>query len=131
MYAKKISSLSLSCITLGLTVALLFGCTPIAKILNSVDCSTQAVAGLEIRINNAIDDSHTCPIDVRAIDGDYIETLECLPIDGQCSCLGAWERPGLYEIEIYQNNTLLRTLSSDVKSDVCHVITEKLEVDIE
>lgn len=129
IYDGKPKSLSLSLLILILElVILLSSCTPTVRTQDPADCNTQAVAGIELQINNTLDTSEVCPITVQAIDHDYVEILECQPINGNCSCRGAWERPGQYEIRIYQDDSLLQTLNLEVESDICHVITEKREV---
>lgn len=62
----------------------------------------------------------TCLSTVVAVDGDYMETLECYSTGVDCECYGAGERPGTYTVTATLGE-LSEQQTAVVESDGCHV----------
>jgi hypothetical protein len=98
-----------------------------------VACLDYAAAGLDITVRDGSDEHvkpKICDAVVTARDGDYVETLEA-PLHSDCSYLGAWERPGTYALTVTRQGFAAATVEEVlVDADECHVITERLTIDL-
>lgn len=86
-------------------------------------CSTEARSGITVMVKNATGGAAICGATVIIRDGTFTETLQELGPD--CSYAGAWERAGLYRLEV--SKTGFNPASEDnikVTKDECHVKTE-------
>lgn len=94
-------------------------------------CTEEARAGLEVTVRDGIGGAFlTEGVTVVAQDNEYKETLE--NFTGSNAFFGAFERTGTYVITVskegYANQS---TEPIVVEEDICHVITESIEVIIE
>ncbi len=91
-------------------------------------CTDSVVYGLGVRVVGGADGAQ-CGVTVQAVDGDYEEDLVCNTEGADCLCTGADERPGKYEVSVFQGSTTIGTKSADVKSDElgCHPVPVELE----
>ncbi len=101
------------------------------KTEDPVLCTEEARPGLEVTVKDAsnnmvlIDD-----VEVVATDGEYTERLESF--SGSDLFLGAYERPGTYTVIVTKSEYQVYTSTPIVvEEDMCHVITESLEVLLE
>lgn len=111
-----------------LTVAF-FGCNDDDSTDDPILCTLEARPGLEVTVRDGINgDPITEGVDVVVVDGEYTETL--IHIEGTGTFVGAYERVGNYIItttkEGYNDSTTAEPVV--VEEDVCHVITEKVNV---
>ncbi len=101
------------------------------KTQDPIFCTEEARPGLEIIVKDGIGGAAlTEGVTVIATDGEYTETLESFT--GSNSFVGAHERTGSYTIMVSKDG--YNTFTSEpviVDEDVCHVITENLEVILE
>ncbi|WP_074405755.1 carboxypeptidase regulatory-like domain-containing protein [Aquimarina megaterium] len=106
-------------------------CNDDDKTEDPVLCTLEARPGLEVTIKDTTDATFLVEgITVVATDNEYKETLE--NISGTTIFVGAHERTGTYVITV--SKTGYTTITSDpiiVKEDICHVITESLEILLE
>ncbi|WP_109436134.1 hypothetical protein [Aquimarina sp. AU119] len=107
---------------------ILLSCNDDDKTEDPVLCTLEARPGLEITVKDAMDDIFLVEgVEVVATDNEYVETLE--NIIGTNVFVGAYERKGTYTIVV--NKTGYTTSTNGpiiVNEDICHVITESLEV---
>lgn len=99
--------------------------------LSNIDptfCTEEAIDGLKITVNGPTDLFSIDGVTVIATDGDYTENLENVFETNVFT--GATERAGTYIIKITKPG--FQTFVSEnpivVEEDICHVITESLEV---
>lgn len=95
-------------------------------------CTQEARAGLNIKVVDAITlKSLGDSLNVMAKEGAYSESLQ-LFTGNDPYFVGAWERPGTYEITVSKNN--YKTLVSApviVGKDACHVIAQTLTLTLQ
>ncbi len=93
-----------------------------------VFCTEELRAGLEVTVKDGIAGEFlTEGVTVVAIDNEYKETLE--NFTGANNFIGAFERAGTYIITVSKNGYNDKTSEPIVvDEDICHVITESLEV---
>jgi hypothetical protein len=92
-------------------------------------CTGEAVPGLVITV---VDAASGQPIaaTVKVTDGAYLEELGEASTEDEYRI--AYERAGVYDIEVSSDGYDSVTIQGvEVTEDVCHVITEKLEVSLE
>ncbi|MBQ0735266.1 hypothetical protein [Aquimarina celericrescens] len=96
-----------------------------------VFCTEELRAGLEVTVKDGIAGEFlTEGVTVVAIDNEYKETLE--NFTGANNFIGAFERAGTYIITVSKNGYTNKTSEPIVVGeDICHVITESLEVILE
>ncbi len=101
------------------------------KTEDPIFCTEEARAGLEVTVRDGIGGAFlTEGVTVVAQDNDYKETLE--NFTGANNFVGAFERAGTYIITISKNGYADKTSEPIiVGEDICHVITESLEVVLE
>lgn len=91
-------------------------------------CTTEARAGLEVRVTNAQTGEGVCDAVVTATDGAYAETL----IAVGCRYYGAYERPGIYTVRAERSGFDTGTVPGVqvvLNSGPCrHVETAQLEI---
>lgn len=93
-------------------------------------CTTEARAGIQVTVQDALSHMPLCDAVVVARSDGYEETLQAFPGD-PCNYAGAYERPATYEVVVsrtgYRNAT--RT-GIAVVQDNCHVVTQQVAVDL-
>lgn len=94
-------------------------------------CTQELRPGIEVIVKDAADETILFEgVKVVIIENEYQETLE--GFSGGSSFFGAYEREGIYTVEVSKENYKKNTTSSiTVDKDLCHVITEKVEVLLE
>ncbi|GAA4279450.1 carboxypeptidase-like regulatory domain-containing protein [Aquimarina mytili] len=101
------------------------------KTEDPIFCTLEARPGIEVRVKDAIDEMFLVEgVEVIITDGEYKETLTSF--SGNNTFFGAYERVGTYIIEVRKNG--YQTKITDpvvVEKDICHVITQNLEVLLE
>jgi hypothetical protein len=95
-----------------------------------VNCTLEAVAGLNITIKDAITlETLYLDVTILAQDDNYSETLEPFTGDDFAVFNGAWERSGTYIVTVSKDG--YQTFTSEpivVGQDFCHVIPVQMEV---
>ncbi|MEW7289458.1 carboxypeptidase-like regulatory domain-containing protein [Aquimarina sp. 2304DJ70-9] len=101
------------------------------KTEDPVFCTQEARPGLEITVKDASDGMFLVEgVEVVITDGDYKETLE--GFTGSNTFFGAYERTGTYIVVVSKNNYQTKTSGPIVvDKDICHVITQNIEVLLE
>ncbi len=101
------------------------------KTEDPVFCTLEARAGIEIIVKDAVEGTIlTEGVEVILTDGEYTETLTSF--SKETSFYGAYERVGTYTITVNKNEYKTSVTNSvTVEKDICHVITEKIEVFLE
>lgn len=106
-------------------------CNDDDKTEDPILCTEEARPGLEITVKDTMDATFLVDgITVVATDNEYKETLE--NVSGTNIFVGAYERTGTYVVTVSKTGYV--TITSDpiiVTEDICHVITESLEVLLE
>jgi hypothetical protein len=83
-------------------MALACGCPP----EDMVACPTFATSGLSVGVTNQATGQPLCDATVTAAEGSYSETL----LANGCRYIGAWERPGSYEVRAAASGFAARTI---------------------
>lgn len=117
---------------IGIIVTTFLACNSDDDTQDPVLCTLEARAGLEVTVKDGLGGANiTNGVTVEAIDGNYSETLK--KVEANNTFVGAYERAGTYIITVtkdgYRDNTLSEPVL--VTEDVCHVITESVEVILE
>jgi hypothetical protein len=98
---------------------------------NPTNCTEEFVYGLNVNVKDAATDAVLQEgVLVKAVDGSYVETLET--VESIPTFLGAGERAGSYVITVSKDG--YQTFTSPVvtvKADICHVLTETLNVELQ
>lgn len=95
----------------------------------NINCTTEAVAALNVTVSLGESNTHTTDgVTVVATDGDYTETLQVVDAANPVF-IGAFERQGSYIVTVskegYQTYTSEMTI---ITRDQCHVIPEQIHV---
>lgn len=89
-------------------------------------CTTEARSGLNVTVTDASTGLPITTATVTAAEGDYVEILEN-GLDGDYT--GAWERAGVYEIEVIADGYQPGERNGvRVEQDDCHVDGVALEI---
>lgn len=120
-----------NCLILMFSGLFLVACEDdIANQNETFGCTTVFVPGIVVEIRDAISDTPLAENAVVVItDGDYTETLEVLEYEGPestsaYSVAGAYERPGVYDINLTLSGYEGWSRSQvEVESGICHVNT--------
>lgn len=112
-------------------VLVLSGCNSDDKTKTPVLCTTEARAGIEVIVKDASDNEALLEeVTVTIKDQEYTETLQNITPGNVF--VGAYERMGTYSVTAskkgYKTNTIRSVI---VDKDVCHVITETVEIFLE
>ncbi len=101
------------------------------KTEDPVFCTLEARPGIEVRVKDASDEMFLVEgVEIVITDGDYKETLTSFSDNN--TFFGAYERTGTYSIEVSKNGYQTYTSTAvKVDKDICHVITENLEITLE
>ncbi|WP_109301950.1 hypothetical protein [Aquimarina sp. AU474] len=96
---------------------------------NPILCTLDLRAGIEVTVRDGLNGNFlTEGVTVVIVDNEYTETLK--NGEGSNSFFGAYERAGTYIITAskagYDDTSKAEPII--VKEDVCHVITEKVEI---
>ncbi len=95
-------------------------------------CTTQYVYGITVEVEGGADSDQggagaggasqgaMCEASVEIRDGDYTEELECFADGDDCSCYGAGERPGNYEVTVTLRGES-ESQTARVNAGDCHV----------
>jgi hypothetical protein len=99
---------------------------------NQIFCTDQFVYGLNVIVLDAFTGNPIFQdIEVKAVDGTYLEILELVP-SSEYAFVGAGERAGTYVVTItkagYQTYTSAPIV---VTRDECHVIPQSLTVNLQ
>ncbi len=93
-------------------------------------CTEEARPGIQVTVKDVADDSFlTEEVTVTVTDREYKETLQNFTSN---TFFGAYEREGTYTVMVTKKG--YTTFTSDpvvVESDICHVITQVVEVLLE
>lgn len=98
-----------------------------------IACTAEYVYGLHVEVYLATETNHgadACDVLVTATEGDYQEVLSAHDVDGGCLFYGAGERPGNYVVESSLPGFTSNAQKITVGADICHVITERLQVQL-
>ncbi len=103
--------------------------------ISGIACTADIRHGLEVRVINASTSANISCISLGTITDmgvvGYTESLDNSSCSTQAlgSLVGAFERPGLYSIEVSAPGFITSRLDNIlINSDECHVLTEQLEV---
>jgi outer membrane lipoprotein SlyB len=91
------------------------------------DCSSAAAFGLSVRLQDP-SGAAVCDASVTATAGDYSEVLSAGGTAQDCVFVGAVERRGTYTVTADRGGAAGTVLGVKVRSNECHVITEKVTV---
>lgn len=112
-----------------LLLLLLFcACNNDDKTEDPVLCTEEARPAIEVTVKDVVNSLFLVEgIKVSVIDGEYIEILE--NVTGTNIFVGAYERTGTYRVVVSKEG--YNTITSEpiiVSEDICHVITENVEI---
>jgi hypothetical protein len=92
-------------------------------------CTTQFVYGLSVIVQDKATGQQICDAQVTAVSGSYVETLQPLAFQPDCSYVGAGERQGVYTISVAKDGYAPATRNSvRVDKDYCHVIPVRVTI---
>lgn len=90
----------------------------------SIVCTEEAVPGLSIDVSDGLTGSFMSDsVTVKIIDGTYTENLQIQYDYYTSPFVGAYERPGAYQVITSRPGYVNDTLLVLVEKDQCHVIT--------
>lgn len=95
-------------------------------------CEPVILPGAQLIFNDRETGLPVCGVSYRISDGDYTEE-GTLPLEGShCNQISVLqERPGSYSLEVAKDGYAPITMDVEIFSDRCHVITERLDIDLE
>jgi hypothetical protein len=85
-------------------------------------CLPVSVYGLQVTVTNGLGPSGQCDVTVSAVDGSYSETLDCQVELSSCSCVGAMDRPGTYQVKATRSDGGTAERAVTVGSGECGVV---------
>jgi hypothetical protein len=99
---------------------------------NQIFCTDQFVYGLNVIVLDAVTGNPIFQdIEVKAVDGTYLEILELVP-SSEYAFVGAGERAGTYVVTITKAGYQTYTSAPIVLTrDECHVIPQSLTVNLQ
>jgi len=93
----------------------------------SQDCDSVGIFGLSVQVQDP-SGAEVCDAVVTATDRDHSEMLSAGGTAQGCAFFGALERPGTYTVKAEASGVTSTVSGVKVRSDECHVITEKVTV---
>jgi hypothetical protein len=117
----------ISRIALALSLSPLAFMAPAASLVAIPGCGGcsgggAAAPGLEVTVEDGPGGPALCDATVTASDGTHIESLiQIMPTSGTCAYVGAYERPGVYTIDVASGGRSVTLTDVRVTNGECHV----------